>query len=769
MSNKQQLTAIRFLSFVARHPRSILLGLLIVTLGFAYVARTVEVDPEVLRLLPSSAKVNRLIDTYAGDSKDIDYLILLLENENPFTLDGLKALEEAILRLESLDAVLGSLSPLNFVTLKRDTKSPVFTTMSPGGSAPSDGIQLEQYREKLTTDPLARNLIVSDDRTALSVIFPVTVLPEYGAFLDDVRSAIGNLKNFYTIRIAGWIPLHDATRRFIMRDPPVLVSIALAITLLIFYLSFRTLRSVILPVLTILVSIIWNIGFMSILGVPLTVISIMIPPLLFALGSSYSIHILNSYYRQVTDSNPAAIAEAIAHVARTITLAAATTAIGFSSLIFASIPRIREFGLFTATGVLFCALVSLLFYPAVLVLLKDPRGRDSARIHSGFMTRITRAIGPKLRILRYVVFAGILLLIAVFALTVDKIGYESDFTSYYRREVKALEDNRFLMDKFGSFVEINLTVTAPEGQTRYFLDSSVLQQLAQFEEEISNHPDISRVVSFITYLKAVNFAISGAYELPEERSAAIFLSRAIQSLSDSAKDYVDGLVGRDMERLTFRITVFDGDTRWFLLEEGLSGVVEYLQQMAKTMLPSESNPEIWGWNLVALELSKILSRDQLVSILVSALSVFLVTSLSFRSIKYGFFSLIPLGIGVLCNFVFMWVAGMSMDVLTIMFASVAIGIGIDDSIHLLIQYRRFRAEYPKERVRALINALERAGRPILLTSVAIIVGLSSLFFSSFLPVAHFGLLICTALLATTFGALVVLPCFLLPTREAKNA
>jgi predicted RND superfamily exporter protein len=112
------------------------------------------------------------------------------------------------------------------------------------------------------------------------------------------------------------------------------------------------------------------------------------------------------------------------------------------------------------------------------------------------------------------------------------------------------------------------------------------------------------------------------------------------------------------------------------------------------------------------------------------------------------------------NFVFVWAVGMPLDVLTVMFISIAVGIGVDDSIHLLIEYRHGRASFPADRRRAIAAALERAGKPIVLTSVAIIVGLSALVFSSFLPVVRFGIVISVVLFATTLGALIILPALL---------
>ena len=100
------------------------------------------------------------------------------------------------------------------------------------------------------------------------------------------------------------------------------------------------------------------------------------------------------------------------------------------------------------------------------------------------------------------------------------------------------------------------------------------------------------------------------------------------------------------------------------------------------------------------------------------------------------------------------------DVVTVMFTSVAIGVGIDDSIHLILQYRR-QERIVKSEIRTILQRTMRvAGKPILLTSTALVGGLLVLSLSRFLPIVYFGILISMVLASTTLGALVVLPALL---------
>jgi predicted RND superfamily exporter protein len=115
---------------------------------------------------------------------------------------------------------------------------------------------------------------------------------------------------------------------------------------------------------------------------------------------------------------------------------------------------------------------------------------------------------------------------------------------------------------------------------------------------------------------------------------------------------------------------------------------------------------------------------------------------------------------LLLNFAMMAITGIPLDMTTIMVSNIAIGVGVDGAIYLVIQYRRQLALRPGDPALALGDTLAIVGQPVLLSSMSIIVGLLVFLTASFRPVVYFGVLVLFTLLATTGGTLVTLPALL---------
>ena len=135
---------------------------------------------------------------------------------------------------------------------------------------------------------------------------------------------------------------------------------------LVLFLGFRSLRGVILPLLTATISIIWVIGIMSLTGSEMSMVSNNIPIVLLAVGTAYAIHVLNRI-DQVKEKPEQAIITALTYVTIPVILAALTTIAGFVSFIFGSyLTMIRDFGIYTALGTFIALILSLFFVPALI-------------------------------------------------------------------------------------------------------------------------------------------------------------------------------------------------------------------------------------------------------------------------------------------------------------------------------------------------------------------------------------------------------------------
>ena len=754
----------RLVEFTQRHARPVIAVTAAVTLLLAWFALRIQVNPETATLIPESPRVTKLMEKYGKSSVTTDYVVVSAQAPDLFTVEKLALFAGAIAGIEKVPRMHPGISPFNFITFRKDGARLAFGTMAEGELSPSTPEAAERFHQRLMSEPQARNLVISADGTALCALFPIDLSSDYRPELAAIEAIIRPLKARMDIRMAGGPLYNRAILERMYTDTPLFLGLGLAIVLVAYYLSFRTLRSLVLPVLVVVLGTIWTVGTMSLLGFKLTIINIMTPPLVLILGSSYSLHVLNQYYREarVSGEDRRWITDSVGHIVTTIFLASITTVFGFGSLLTASLPQLRQFGISTSIGIIFCALLAIFFLPAALSLLSAPTAVQRDRVLEGVLTRHMGYLARLIIRSRIAVLVVAVLIVAGFAVSIGGIRYDTDFTRYFRGRERAVEDNKVFMDKFGGYVSVNLSLDAPGLAPNYFLSPEVLRKVARFEDALRADPDIASLSTFTGYLRSMNRAMSGVDEVPATRPLILLLSKYFRALSTTpaGKSATGLLLNEDYGRLTFVMRVWDSRKGTFAFEEHLPKILARVLASAKAELPAEVTAEFWGQTIAILSLSELLTANQISSIISSAVLVFLVSALVFRSAKLGLLVLAPLVTGIMMNFIVMALFRIPLDVVTITFTSIAIGIGVDNAIHLTIQYRRQAQIYTGDPDRTIEHTLKIAGRPMLLTTLSIMSALLGFVFSRFRPIAYFGLLISLSLLFTTMGALILLPVLL---------
>ncbi len=754
----------RLVSFSQRHSLSVILATLLISIILGIFSLRIKIDPEVKDLIPERTEVNERIEKYGGGEYEREYLIIAVEADELFSLEKLQAFDRAIKKIEVLPNVRESINPFNLISFQKKGKKLNLISMSPHGRAPSTEEELATFKQRILSDFHARNLIISGDLTTLGALFIIDKIDDYTDMISSVNSIVSDLDLFFKTHISSLMLFEHTAKLYLYQDVPKFIILAMIVILFIFYVGFRKKRAVMLPFTIVVLSTLWTIGVMSLLDFRLTFVSIMTPPLVLTLGSSYSIHILNQYYREarLDAGDNSWITDAMVHINKTVLLAALTTAIGFGSLISATISQVREFAIATGMGIIFCAVLSLFFSPAVLSRLSPPTDRHKSRVVEGLMARFMAGLGQRVIHWQFGVIALLIILAGGFILSLHHIEFQTDYTSYFRRKEKAVEDNLFIARKFGTFIYVYISLTAPGGEKNYFLNREVLERISRFEENLKKNPDISYLSSFNSYLKAMNYEMSGSYEIPSKKAMITLLARYLKLLSSADKgSVISGMfVNEDFTQLTINLRVYDSERETFPFEDTFDDLIEQIETEMEQTLNPETNPEIWGPTFAMLDLSSTLTRDLILSVAASFLLIFGVIALSFRSVKFGFWALIPMATGIMLNFIVMSIFNIPLDVVNVMVSCIAIGVGVDDSVHLLIQYRRQERLYKNNMKKMMVQTMIFSGRPILLTSCALIAGLLVLTFSNFMPVVYFGLLVALAIFTTTLGALIILPALL---------
>ena len=752
----------RLVEFAHRRAWLVIGATIVITVVLGTFAVQIKVSPDTASILPEDPRIKRLVAKYGSEDAETDILIILASAADLFSVRKLTALEAVYEQIEKIPTVRSGLTAFNFPTVLKDGKRLAIATMAVGRRAPQTDEELAGFMERLFSDPQARNFVISADGTTLCAVFVTDLQDDYRPLVAAAERAIEPLKKQMDIRVSGAMPVSATVMNSIYVDLPLFFLLSLLIILVSYYLSFRTLRSLLLPVAVVGLGSIWAVGIMRLLGFKFTIITIMAPPLILTLGSAYSLHVLNQYYRE---SKPTAgdkhwIVNAVGHINTTIFLASVTDVFGFASLITVSLRQLREFGLATSVGITSCALLALLFLPAVLSLLAAPTEKQRTRVTKGLLSRFSGRLARVVIRLRWPILAIAAGVCIAFGLSLRSVHFETDVLKYFRHHERSVEDNLFLIEKFGGFVPVNLSLSAPDDQPNYFLNPAVLRRVSRFEDELAADKDICYISSFNAYLKSMNRTMTGSSQIPEQRPLILLLSRYFSVLSATplGKGISDILMNKDFSRYTLVLRVYDSKNKSLALETDLREIFGRIQETAQQLLPPEINTELWGNTVSMLYLSETLTNNLLRSIAISIIPVFLVAALVFWSIKHGLLILVPLSFGIMLNYIVMWIFSIPLDAVTITFSSIAIGIGVDEAIHLMVVYRRLKV-YHKPEI-TVEQALRSAGRPMVLTTISLAVALLVFLFSNFRPVVFFGILISLALVMTTVGAMVVLPALL---------
>jgi len=178
-----------------------------------------------------------------------------------------------------------------------------------------------------------------------------------------------------------------------IRDLRVLIPVVVAVMAAVLFLSFRSVRGVGLPLLVVLVSTLWTVGSMALAGAPMTPFGVVLPVMLIAIGAADGIHILNKYYEEVAGpgrarrsrARRAIVRATMGELAVPVILTSLTTAAGFLALMTSFLWPQRQFGLFTALGILYAMALSLTLIPALLARLRLP---ERARYERSRLARL---------------------------------------------------------------------------------------------------------------------------------------------------------------------------------------------------------------------------------------------------------------------------------------------------------------------------------------------------------------------------------------------
>ncbi len=768
------------LAFATRRPWAVVGVTTAITAVALVFAARVRIDTDLSSLLPKNAEVNRLIAEYGGPQADTPVLVVAVQGAGLFSPGVLGAFSGAIARISAIPGVVSVTSPFNLPGFSRSPSGAVeIGPLSPGGRAPADEAAARELRARLLATGYATNLVASKDGTLLAAFVATEPLADVASVVREAGAAMNAIRlPGVSTRLSGPVAFGDRTRFYITRDVVTLPVLAALVVLVFYWISFRAGRGIVLPMVVVVLGTLWTVGFMGLLGIPLTLVSIVAPPLVLIFGNEYSIYVMNEYYRLgglgapggARDGRRRWVDAAVTGVTMPIVMAFLTTIVGFLTLCITDVRQTQEFAVTASFGSLACGALALVFLPALLALLPAPSENRPRRMLEGPISRLM-AWTARLANRHPLPILGVIpVLAAALVVALGSLTFNTDSSNYFPRKDPVIRDMYAMTAKIGGFDRINVTWVAPGGEARWFLDPGVLQQVAAVEEAIRQDPDVCYSLSFPSFLEDASFQLDGTAAIPSSRGALLFFSRLVSATGGGAGGASASILGQmaspTFDRLTLSMRIYNSSTGWFMDEQRFRSFLARLEATvdARGVRSAEggaaARPVIWGDILRNLYLADSLRRYLVISMLISYASIFLLAAPTFRSVLKGLYAVIPLACGLMLNFIAMAVFRIPLDMTTIMVANITIGVGIDGGIYLVIEYLRQLRASPGDFPGAIGRTLAAMGRAIIVSTISIVAGLAVFMSAAFRPVVYFGLLVICSLTFTAAATLVVLPAVL---------
>lgn len=736
-SKTKRFTIQTYTDVIIRHPMWPLLLVTAVTLWLAWHLPALSFKTTVYDLiieeLPQARSYREFTDVFGSD--EIVRIVVKAEDVfNPATF----------VKVSQLSRAAGEIQGVRRILSLPEVKKQV---------DPRNEWKLNQFADMLAPVELFKQNLISADHQTTIITLVLATESDKSKVLGQVRQLMRNSGQELQLYQIGIPLVSEALAQYTQQDFLRLTPITLMVIALLLLLLFRNLHALVLPLVCVILAMVWTFGYMALAGVAVSMLTIIVPVFLIAVGTAYCLHISSEYLSQARTAESAAAASraTFAHMAFPVTLAVLTTIFGIGSLATNRIEAIQEFAKFACIGMGSLMVIVLTFLPAVLALLPLPK----------FKKRRSHRLDHRVdKLLHFIVKLNLnhqkpcLIIIAIVSslciVGLFLIRSETNPVAFLKSTTPVSRNFHDIYQQMSGSFPINIAINSPVED--YFEDPSNVAELARLQNYLKSLPGVDKTISFADYLKLVNYTYNrfdpAFYVLPEDPYEMRMLINNFKILLGN--DMLKRFMTPDFRQANILLLTHIASSRQFLKTR------KQILDHVTVDLDRDLSWDVTGLGMVIAASSHLLTLGQVKSLSISLILIFGVMVALFLSAKVGLIAVVPNLFPILVNFGIMGLFGIPLSVATSLIASVAIGLAVDDTIHYLVRYNReFKKDLDKDR--AMRTTIMAVGRPIIFTTLTIGIGFSVLLFSHFQPTATFGLLMVITMTCALVGDLIVLP------------
>ncbi len=805
----------KFFSLVVRHRFLAIAITIVLTAGFASQLPHLELDPDTEAFIPKSHPMRLYWEQAKRDfavGKDIFVGIVADGRDGIFTPEILGGIARMTKDIEQLDTVIAS-DVKSLSTSEAVLGTAAGLEMEPFYEEPPSTMEeVATIRENVFSNGVYLDRLVSRDGSIGGIVVrahddydgdsPYAHPAEtYHQILDYVGSH--QIPGTKTV-VAGNVAVEAAFGRQMAADLANLIPVALIVVVITLFLCFRadswwkfsaraavvfvllagwklwssgtppslylalvaatlamlTVRGVLLPAVVVVISLVWTWGIQAILGVPIYLIGTLVPPILLAIGCADGIHVMERYLHEAgaSDDRDEVVIGTMTALWRPVVFTSVTTAIGFGSLMLSPMTVYQAFGFTTAWGILAAMAMSLTLLPAMLAVMPLPQTihrRKKDPIVPAALARLGEALQTH-RWPALAVSAAVSLALLGIA---TNLRLDYSWAESLQTGSAVLEADRLMRVRHGGTLPLDIVVSTKEpGGMK---NPALLRGIDQVMADLDANPHVGDTRSIAEYIKRMNEAMHAnrpeELRIPDSREL-IAQYLLLYAMSGNPAE-LDDMIDYDYQRAHMGILL---RSDWLT---DLKEVIDLAEaSLDRNVRPLGAEAIITGSAMMQETVFGMIQKSQISSVATATVLVALFLVALFRSLRDAAICMVPAVFTGIANFGGMSLFDVPLGPTDTMVSAVALGIGIDYSIHLMSRTREVMAQ-GMTASEAVVEAMRTTGRAILFNGVVVVAGFTVLAMSTTPTNATFGIQVALNMALCCFAALVLLPAVLAVVSE----
>ena len=756
--------------FILRNRLGNLIAIFLITAFMGYNALNVHLSYEMAQMLPSSDTTIRAYEKFKETfGQDGTVLFIGIKDDRLFTLDEFNDWLKLTESLKKVDGVQEVLSIGKLYTLVKNDSSRKFDFKPLFEGAPKTQTELDSLRQSIYDLPFYDGLIINKETNATLMMLTLDKekINNKGRIelIKDIEHEVEAFSQKHNIEVhySGMPYIRTKTMKMVKNELMLFMVLSMLVASIVLFLFFRSFKAVLFPMLIVVISVIWSMGTVALLGYEITILTGIIPPLLVIIGVENCIFLLNKYHHEFRDhgNKIKALSRVVVRTGNATFLTNLTTATGFASFIITGNKLLVEFGIVAAINIMVVFVLSIFLIPILYSYLAPPEVKHLKHLDNKNTKRIIEIVVNMVQFHRKAIYitAGIAIVVAVIG--VSKLKTTGNVVDDIPHGHPMYVDLLFFEKEFKGILpfEISIDTRKPRG----VMQMSTIEKISQLQDTLAKYPEFSKPLSVAELVKYSKQAFYNGdpemYSLPNNQERN-FILQYLPSLKSSRKTILNSFVDTSLSKTRISVQMANIGTR------DIQRIKDDLQPKIDSIFnPKKYDVEITGTSIVFLKGTDYLVHNLMTSLILAVIVIAILLGLLFTSFKMVAVSLVPNMLPQLMTAALMGYLAISIKPSTILIFSIALGISVDNAIHYLSRYRLALKHNNWNIKVSVFSALRETGFSMIYSSIVLFLGFSIFTLSTFGGTKSMGFLVSFTLLIALFSNLLLLPSLLLTLDE----